>query len=444
MASFSLIFNFFVSLLQCQILSVAPTSTNNVVVGFPNNDNIAKSYQHNKTIDEKSSVYKNEKKKNWKSKKQHTVSTNKLPVQIMKKNTTVTTKPNKSILLDESKRRIFCFGANQKSKVKNQRFYLPIRFLATLRKNLDYIILPGNHLPTREYVSFIIPLLGLSKDQIIWTSGNNMAIDCDIDTEILKELRLIISGEKKKKASKDNWILIPYCVNKDFHKWSVELTDEFPCERESDRDGKKDMSKPTLEVFGETEEWNLIYGHKGILHRHIADLSIPSVIEDIDQMVRNSEKNGHTNKEKGILSSVTAVPLGYQCSTNEHLIEAYRLLKGQTNDDRAVIKPITGSSGVGIIFIDTLEDLISYDFPMGEVLLEEMLNLDFTEDGLVISPAVHYLGTELFGGQLVDQLMKETTYLGWRESKADSSFQQKVLQITEKLLQYTQPKVRFF
>jgi hypothetical protein len=284
-----------------------------------------------------------------------------------------------------------------------------------------------------EFVDFMIPLLGLSRDQIIWTSGESLSIDVDIDLTIQNRIRDIIRSSEGDKAG---WVLVPYCVTRGFLNWSTQLCQEFPSsitkalnieKKESqEKNSKASLEGVTLEVFGETEQWIEKYGNKGILHRHIADLSISSVIEDMD-----------AECQKGLL---TTVPKGYQCSSVEHLLEAYRLLKQETHDNRAVIKPITGCAGCGIVFIDTVEELESYDFPMGEVLLEEMLNLDLTVDENVISPAVHYLGTELFGGQLVDQLMKNTSYLGWRESQAPKPFQEKVLEMTEKLMRLTQPK----
>ena len=69
---------------------------------------------------------------------------------------------------------------------------------------------------------------------------------------------------------------------------------------------------------------------------------------------------------------------------------ADKLLEKETNSNTAVIEPIYGTACYGIIFIGTEDEILNYDFPMGEVLLEEMLNLDYTDDGLVISPAVHY------------------------------------------------------
>lgn len=426
MAAFRFLLCLHVFLLQCDIAAVAALSAAAGTTMFPQmsgpGNNIAKVYTNNRTDEEPSNQSK------VGDLTDHLVTDKGFQetclVESMK-----THQP--SALLNESKRRIWCFGPHADSKVKNQRHYLPVRFLSVLRKK-DLIILPGNHAPTREFVDFMIPLLGLSHDQIIWTSGDSISIDSDIDAAIQSKITEIIRTSGSNDTSESSWVLVPYCATKDFLSWSSKVCEQIMLPTgqtvSSNLDERQERKEvygigPTLEVFGESESWNAKYGHKGILHRHMADLSIPSVIEDIDMG-----------------SSPTNVAKGYQCSTVEHLLEAYKLLKQETHDNRAVIKPITGCAGWGIIFINSAEDLSSYDFPMGEVLLEEMLNLDLTEDGLVISPAVHYLGTELFGGRLVDQLMRNTSYLGWRESKADPEFQQKVLDITEKLLRFTQPK----
>ena len=296
-------------------------------------------------------------------------------------------------------------------------------------RSKDIMILPGNHSPTKDFVNFIIPLLGLSEEQIIWTSGENYSLDKDITQGIRDKLGGLIrtSACQSNKNCKEygcNWVLIPYTASHCLYEWSSSLLQEFP---NVSCTSKLDVSPPrraTLEVFGESEEWNEKYGHKGILHRHMSSLSKRAVIEEIDE---NFKK--------------TFVPKGYQCSNTEHLLGAYELLFQETSSRKAVIKPILGTSGFGIIFVSTTDELIAYDFPMGEVLLEEMLDLDLTEDGLVISPAVHYIGEEIFGGKLVDQLMRETVYFGWRESKANTHFQEVVLDMTEKLIQFTKPKV---
>lgn len=270
----------------------------------------------------------------------------------------------------------------------------------------------------------------MSEKQILYTSGKSFSLDKDIETEIQNQLQELIRNSEQLDDDKKGceWVLVPYCATQFFKQWSSVLSREFSSPNEDLKSGKikdsnKENSKISLEVFGESEEWIDVYGHKGILHRHMRDLLTKAVIEDIDlDMKKNS------------------VPKGYQCSNNQHLLDAYILLQQETGIDKAVIKPIFGTAGYGIIFISSVKELEDYDFPMGEVLLEEMLDLDLTDDGLIISPAVHYIGTELFGGRLVDQLMRNTTYLGWRESKANKIFQEKVLKMTEKLIQYTQPK----
>ena len=329
-----------------------------------------------------------------------------------------------------------------------QRYYLPVRFLSVLRPK-DIMILPGNHEPIKEFVNFMIPLLGLSSEQIIWTSGDNFALDEDINEDIQNQLRSIILPSTSS-AFGSQWVLVPYSATKSFSRWSSILSDEFPMtvpndisdripqnipnnidakdKKSSNNDDNINLrtNKATLEVFGESEEWIERYGHKGILHRHMSDLNKKAVIEEIDENYKKS----------------TTVPKGYQCSNNQHLLDAYQLLQKETNSIKAVIKPIFGTAGFGIIFINSIKELNEYNFPMGDVLLEEMLNLDFTDDGLVISPAVHYIGKKIFGGKLVDQLMRNTTYLGWRESKANVEFQNIVLDMTQKLIAFTKPKVR--
>ena len=69
---------------------------------------------------------------------------------------------------------------------------------------------------------------------------------------------------------------------------------------------------------------------------------------------------------------------------------ADKLLEKETNSNTAVIKPIYGTACYGIIFIGTEDELLNYDFPMGEILSDEIFNLDYTDDRLVISRAMHY------------------------------------------------------
>ena len=75
---------------------------------------------------------------------------------------------------------------------------------------------------------------------------------------------------------------------------------------------------------------------------------------------------------------------GYGCSTTEDLVGAYRLLGCK----QVVVKPDFGAAGEGILFLDSEEQLRMYDFPMGNVSLEEFLDLDKSADGLILSPAM--------------------------------------------------------
>merc|ERR1719326_1690821 len=62
-----------------------------------------------------------------------------------------------------------------------------------------------------------------------------------------------------------------------------------------------------------------------------------------------------------------------------------------------VVKPVFGAAGEGILFVSDVEVLKSYDFAMGDVILEEFLALDRSSDGIVLSPAVHYFGSTPVG-----------------------------------------------
>ena len=70
-----------------------------------------------------------------------------------------------------------------------------------------------------------------------------------------------------------------------------------------------------------------------------------------------------------------------------------------------------------------IEQLAAYTFPMGDVCLEEHLDLDLAPDGIVLSPALHYNEGNLVGEDLVDQIMKGTSYMGWRRSIVSHTFQ---------------------
>ena len=124
------------------------------------------------------------------------------------------------------------------------------------------------------------------------------------------------------------------------------------------------MGADKLAIFAENQEWIEKYGDKGILHRHMSALEKPSVIELIDPSIN--------------------VPRGFVCTTKAELRGARKLLAGT----KACIKPLAGATGVGILLDVSDEQIETYDFPLGPVNLEELLQLDRDADGEAISPAL--------------------------------------------------------
>eukprot|EP00043_Microstomoeca_roanoka_P020483 m.250105 g.250105 ORF g.250105 m.250105 type:complete len:1262 (-) comp17172_c3_seq3:208-3993(-) len=295
--------------------------------------------------------------------------------------------------LDDNVRRIWCGSARPEYRRETQRYNLPNRCISLVRKDLDYIILPGNHTLTREYWEFNREVRNLNEDQVIFTSNEHFVMDDDVDDEIISRIKAIVTRNPK-----DKFCLIPYCVTANFERWSTQL---------------KEIG---VTVFGEEFEWVEKYGHKGILHRYMSSLDKPSILEEIAPNVR--------------------VAKGYTCQTREELVKAWEMLACET----VVVKPVFGAAGEGILFISDVEQLKTYDFAMGDVSLEEFLTLDRTADGIVLSPAVHYLGETTFGKGLVDQIMVGTSYAGWRRSQASKVFQQTCSRAVNKIIKALQPK----
>eukprot|EP00049_Salpingoeca_infusionum_P017289 m.352412 g.352412 ORF g.352412 m.352412 type:complete len:1261 (-) comp16516_c0_seq1:279-4061(-) len=293
---------------------------------------------------------------------------------------------------DESDRRIWCGSARPEYRRQTQRYNLPNRCISLVRPEKDFIILP-NHPGTREYWSLVKEVNGLSDDQVMWTCDEHLVMDDDVDDEIVARIKAILTMNPK-----DNFILVPYCVTANFERWSAQLADFG------------------VKVFGESFEWVEKYGHKGILHRHVRDLETPSIMEEVAPNVR--------------------VAKGFVCDTADDLVEAY----GMIGTQQVVIKPVFGAAGEGILFVSDVESLKQYDFPMGQVILEEFLDLDRCADGVVLSPAVHYLAASQFGEDLLDQIMVGTGYAGWRQSEATRMFQQICGRSVKKILKGIKPQ----
>ena len=316
-----------------------------------------------------------------------------LQVEALAREPVVVTAPKHTMSFDDpTVRRIFCNGPRPEYRRVTQRYNLPARTIPLVRPNRDFIILPGGYQPMRLWWELCRDTLHLTEDQGIFTSGNVYNLDDDIDSDVLSRLKAIITGNPK-----DTFSLVPYGVTPNFMRWANQL-----------------LPLGNVAIYGDTLEWVQKFGHKGILHRHIKSLDQPSVIETI--------------------CPTAIVAQGYTCSTVEELLKAYELL----NMERVVIKPVFGAAGEGIIFVNNRKQLELYDFPMGDVLLEEHLNLDTTKDGIVLSPAAHYLAGELVEG-LTDQIMVGTGYMGWRKSQAQKSFLMSAAKVVDKLVQATNP-----
>eukprot|EP00051_Salpingoeca_urceolata_P006844 m.90543 g.90543 ORF g.90543 m.90543 type:complete len:1273 (-) comp15010_c0_seq4:98-3916(-) len=293
--------------------------------------------------------------------------------------------------MDTEARRIWVNSARVEYRRITQRYNLPNRCLTLVRPGKDFIVLPGGHEPTRDWAEWVAKERGLDDDQIIFTSGEQFVLDDDMDNETVAKIKSIVATN-----SKDKFVLFPYCVTPQFERWANQL------------------SELGVAVLGERVEWVEKFGSKGILHRHIQSLDTQSVLDEI---------------APGI-----PVAKGYGCSTVEDLLKAYELIGAQ----EVVIKPVFGAAGEGIKFISQADDLKHYTFPMGDVCLEEKLQLD-TVDGIVLSPAVHYMKSTLVGNDLVDQIMVGTGYMGWRRSRAEKAFQKQVERTTKLLIKATNP-----
>lgn len=115
-----------------------------------------------------------------------------------------------------------------------QRYNMCCRNLALVRKGKDFIVLPGQFEPLREFAEFIREVLELDEEQIIWTSGDNYLLDDDIATEsnVVGRIKSVVVSNPS-----DTFTLVPYAVTSHFERWANQLSELGVC------------------VFGETTEW---------------------------------------------------------------------------------------------------------------------------------------------------------------------------------------------
>ena len=236
------------------------------------------------------------------------------------------------------------------------------------------------------------------EEQIIWTSGDSLCMHEDIanDLTILGRLARIIEEQ-----SDTHFVFIPYTSTFFFQQWFSLFQDH-----------------PRVRAFVDNEEWKAMFGTKAILHRHIKDLHTPSMIETIDPTI--------------------PVAQGFVCSDVVDLVAAFRLL----GCEEVILKPCIATSGVGILFTCSIQELESYTFPHGEVVMEEKLSIDTVyRSGMEeeISPAVHYMGGNIIGNFLVDQVLNGVIYSGNQPSSLLEDQQNEVLTHTQVLINAINP-----
>jgi len=166
--------------------------------------------------------------------------------------------PLERVTFDDGTRRIWCGSPRPEYRRITQRYNLPTRCLPLVRKDLDFIILPGDSAKVVSFWQFIKEVNGLSDNQVIFTRGENLVMDLDVDDAIVQRIRGIVTNNPN-----DKFTIVPYCVTEQFEAWSSQL------------------AELGVTVYGETVEWTKKYGHKGILHRHISCLDKPCLMEEI-------------------------------------------------------------------------------------------------------------------------------------------------------------------
>jgi hypothetical protein len=249
--------------------------------------------------------------------------------------------------------------ANRKmaSKYAAKFFYFPARSLALLQPGRGQVVLPRGCPELVELWAFYCERLGLSITQALWVSSlGNDCLEEDFLADEVAISQTLVSGAKR---------LIVYAERPRLSDFALQNELHIPCD---------------------SAEWKKTLGNKGILHPRPAAGSVAV----LDQLLPGVCK-----------------PRGYLCATVEDLARAAKLLQAAGIDD-VLIKPISGSDGEGIEFHPVGADFSGYSFHMGEVLLEEKLQLDLNRDGSIMSVVIHFFGSELFG-PACDQLLEGAT-----------------------------------
>lgn len=268
-----------------------------------------------------------------------------------------------------------------------EQYYIPARVACLVRPGRDFIVLP-RHPEVVAFWEFCVAKLGVSLDQAFWTSGRNYLLDDDIVQELMPTMRSLVQDRRV--------ALAPYSATESFTRWA---------------------SAVPAYVFGDTPALAERFANKSILHPR------PLV--------------GGASFLERMLPGIR-VARGYTCDDAVELLRASELLR-MLGVERFVVKPVHGSSGDGIEFVDVDHALAAYRFPFGPVVLEERLVIDRDDEGCELAPSVQYCG-ERNHGECLDQVMHGAEFVGnTTPSYTSSAFQREALQIAKRLIELIHP-----
>jgi len=112
------------------------------------------------------------------------------------------------------------------------------------------------------------------------------------------------------------------------------------------------------------------------------------------------------------------------------------MLANETPDVKVIIKPI-GSSGHGTFAPGSAEELRFYDFPYGDVVLQE--NVAEEGEGARLSPSVQYMESRVLNGKLCERIIMGSTTYGLRSSTAEDAFNEEIQGHAAKLIEALKP-----
>jgi hypothetical protein len=227
--------------------------------------------------------------------------------------------------------------------------------------------------------------LQLDDNQVIWFKrgdiSHTMEFDFMNDEDAVSALKEVIADTDADSHVRDFFI---FCNRPEITPWATELG---------------------LHVLHDSDTWRREFGFKTIIHP------------------RPGESQSFL---KSVLPEGVTVPVprGFVCSNREELLRAVELMKDPNtfpDDPRPLhtvcLKPVGASDGDGIEFVslDDHEKFASYEFPMGEIAIEEKLLLDKNPDGSLMTVVTHYCKNRLLGpscDQLIGNETSETAFIG--------------------------------